>query len=231
MTKTITLNDIKIEVERKDIKNVHLSVYPPNGRVRVAAPAHMNLDTIRVFVISKLSWIRKQQQRLRGQEREAPREYIDRESHYVWGKRYLLKVVERDAAPEVRLGHRTLYLYVRPDADALKRRAIMERWYRDQVREHAAPLIKKFEKKLGVTSENLFVQYMKTRWGGCNHLSRNIRLNTELAKKPPECLEYIVLHELAHIREPKHGSAFIKLLDRLMPSWGHRRDSLNSLPL
>ena len=231
MTAAIKLNDIKIEVERKNIKNVHLSVYPPNGRVRVAAPAHMNMNTIRIFAISKLGWIRKQQKRLRSQERESPREYVDRESHYVWGRRYLLKVIERESAPEVILGHRTLYLYVRPNTDTDKRRAIIDRWYRDQVREHAAPLIKKFERKLGVTSENLFVQHMKTRWGGCNHLSRNIRLNTELAKKPPECLEYIVLHELAHIREPRHSSAFIKLLDRLMPSWMHQRELLNSLPI
>lgn len=231
MATQIDLGEISVDVVRKDIKNVHLSVYPPNGRVRIAAPARMSLDTIRVFAISKLGWIRRQQAKMRGQERDAPREYLERESHYLWGRRYLLRIEERDAAPDVDLTPRRIVLGVRPGTSEMGRRAVLENWYRRQLRTAASALIAKWEPVLGVTVARLFVQRMKTKWGSCNHRAATIRLNTELARKPPESLEYIVVHEMAHLLEPTHGGRFIAVMDRVMPGWPHRRDHLNQLPV
>lgn len=225
------LGDITVDVILKDIKNVHLSVYPPTGRVRISAPRRMSLDTIRVFAISKLDWIRQQQAKLRAQERETPRDYVERESHYVWGKRYLLSIVESDAPPAVELQHSRMVLRVRPQTDQEKREAIVEEWYRERLKEAVPPLLDRWQPRLGVNVDRWFVQRMKTRWGSCNHKSRTIRLNTELAKKPPECLEYIVVHELVHLLEPTHNAHFIALMDRFLPKWQFHRDLLNSLPL
>ncbi|MDR3525589.1 MAG: SprT family zinc-dependent metalloprotease [Acetobacteraceae bacterium] len=227
----LELGDISVEVVRKDIKNVHLSVYPPAGRVRIAAPLHMTVDTIRLFAISKLGWIKQQQSKLRAQEREAPREYLDRESHYVWGKRYLLTVVEADAAPSVELKHRRLVLRVRPGTGPEARQAVLDGWYRERVKEAVQPLIAKWEPLLGVTVNRVFVQRMRTKWGSCSHAARNIRLNTDLAKKPRECLEYIVVHEMVHLLEPTHNARFVALMDRLMPKWQFEREQLNRLPV
>lgn len=227
----IELGDITVEVVKKDIRNVHLSVYPPTGRVRISAPAQMSLDTIRVFAISKLGWIKQQQQKLREQERETPREYLDRESHYVWGKRYLLKIVEQDAAPIVSLQHSTLWLQVRPGTDEARKQAVVAEWYRGQLKEAATPLIAKWEPLMGVKVARFFVQHMKTRWGSCNPSAGSIRLNSELAKKPPECLEYIVVHEMVHLLEPTHNQRFVAIMDRLLPQWQSHRDSLNRLPV
>lgn len=231
MSAQIDLGDMRIEVLRKDIKNLHLSVLPPRGLVRVAAPRHMNLDTIRVFVISKLAWIRSQQRKMHAQEREAPREYLDRESHYVWGRRYLLKRVERDAAPAIELRHSKLVMQVRPGTDEALCQEILESWYREQIRAAAPALIAKWEPVMGVTVGRVFVQRMKTRWGSCNPASRAIRLNTDLAKKPPECLEYIVAHEMAHLLEPTHNARFKSLMELFMPQWQQLRDELNRLPV
>jgi len=231
MAARIELGDIAVEVVFKDIKNIHLSVYPPDGKVRIAAPVRMSLDTLRVFAVSKLAWIRQRQRKLQEQARESPRELLDRESHYLWGRRYLLKVVEEDAAPEVLLKPSTLMLRVRPGTSEEKRQEILASWYRQQVKEAAAGLIPKWEGILGVRVERVFVQRMKTRWGGCNPDRRTIRLNTELAKKPRECLEYIVVHELAHLLERRHNERFTELLDAKMPQWRQYRDMLNGLPL
>jgi predicted metal-dependent hydrolase len=231
MTTRIQLGEIAVDVVRKDIKNVHLSVHPPTGRVRIAAPERMSLDTVRVFAIAKLPWIRRQQRKLRAQERETPREYIDRESHYVWGKRYLLKVVEADQAPSVELNHGRMILCVRPCASTAKRQAILDEWYREQVRKAVPPLIEKWEGLMGVEVRHVFVQRMKTKWGSCNHRVGSIRLNTDLARKPRECLEYIVVHEMAHLRQPTHNECFIALMKQFMPKWQSHREALNRLPV
>jgi predicted metal-dependent hydrolase len=227
----IAFGDITADVVLKDIKNIHLSVYPPSGRVRISAPAQMRLDTIRVFAISKLGWIKQQQQKLQEQERETRREYVDRESHYLWGKRYLLKVIEGNVAPSVVLQHSRLLLRVRPGADAKKKQAIVEAWYRQQLKAAVAPLIARWEPLLGVKVERFFVQRMKTKWGSCNHRARTLRLNTELAKKPRECLEYIVVHEMTHVLESTHSARFVTLMDQYMPQWRFYRDQLNRLPV
>lgn len=231
MESQIKLGDVEVDVVLKDIKNVHLSVYPPTGRVRISAPKRMSLDTIRVFAISKLDWIRKQQTKMREQERETPRDYVDRESHYVWGKRYLMSVVERDDPPAIELSHSRMILRVRPGTDEEKRQALVEKWYREQLRAAAPPLLAKWQPRLGVEVERFFVQRMKTKWGSCNARARTIRLNTELAKKPAECLEYIVVHELVHLLEPTHNARFVALMDRFMPKWQHYREVLNRLPV
>jgi predicted metal-dependent hydrolase len=231
MSAQIQLGDMAVDVVRKDIRNVHLSVHPPTGRVTISAPEHLSLDTIRVFAITKLAWIRQRQNKLLEQERETPREYLDRESHYVWGKRYLLKISESDQPPAIELKHKRMHLRVRPGTTREKCRTIVEEWYRRQVKQAAPPLIEQWEERLGVKVERLFVQRMKTKWGSCNHLARTIRLNTDIAKKPPGCLEYLIVHELVHILEPTHNPRFIALMDRFMPQWQSHRQTLNNLPV
>ena len=168
MVSQIKLGDIAVDVVLKDIKNVHLSVYPPTGRVRISAPKRMSIDTIRVFAVSKLGWIKQQQTKLREQERETPREYLDRESHYVWGKRYLLTVSESDERPLIELKHSSIHLRVRPRTDEGKRQALVEAWYRERLKEAVPPLLERWQPLLGVTVERFFVQRMKTQWGSCN---------------------------------------------------------------
>lgn len=231
MTSQIKLGDIAVDVLLKDIKNVHLSVHPPTGRVRISAPKRMSIDTIRVFAISKLDWIKQQQTKLREQERETPREYVERETHYLWGRRYLLAVSESDEPPSIEVKHRRMLLRVRPRADKDKRRALVEEWYREQLKQAVPPLLARWQPLLGVRVERFFVQRMKTKWGSCNHQAGTIRLNTELAKKPAECLEYIVIHELVHLLEPTHNARFVGLMDRFMPNWQFHRQLLNRLPV
>ncbi|WP_449267454.1 M48 family metallopeptidase [Frigoriglobus tundricola] len=184
-----------------------------------------------LFAISKLDWIRAQQRKIRAQEREPEREYLERESHYVWGKRYLFSVIECDEPPTVELKHNKLLLSVRPGTMKEKRAAVIEAWYRDQVRQAAPALIAKWEPPMGVEVARLFVQRMKTRWGSCTPATRSIRLNTDLAKKPRECLEYIVVHEMCHLLEPTHNARFVALMDRFVPRWQFYRNALNRLPV
>lgn len=225
------LGDVRVDVVRKDIKNLHLSVLPPLGRVRIAAPERMSLDVVRVFAIDKLSWIRRQQRKMSEQDRETHREYLDRESHYVWGQRYLLKVVEVDQTPSVEMSHNRLVLRVRPGISIARRQDILEGWHREELRAAARPLIAKWERIMGVEVRRLFVQRMKTKWGSCNPRTASIRLNTDLARKPRECLEYIVVHEIAHMMENTHNQRFLALMDHFMPKWQSRREVLNRLPV
>jgi predicted metal-dependent hydrolase len=231
MSATIQLGQVNVDVVRKDIKNVHLSVYPPNGRVRIAAPLRMSLDTIRLFAIAKLGWIKQQQLRISEQARETPREYLDRESHYLWGKRYLLKVVGKAAAPRVDVSAQTIRLHVQLGTSTEGKQAILDRWYREQVKAEARHLIQRWEPLLGVAVQRVFVQRMRTKWGSCNPRLQNIRLNTDLAKKPRECIGYIVVHEMTHLLEPTHSARFVALMDQFMPQWRGYRAELNRLPL
>jgi predicted metal-dependent hydrolase len=230
MLHRIEIAGIPVDVEFKDIKNIHLSVLPPEGDVRVAAPSRMNLDGIRVFLITRLSWIRQQRKKFEEQEREPIREYIERESHYLWGKRYLLSVEENEQPTQVRALHSQIKLNISADADRNKRDAVVAAWYRDELRRVAEPLIETWEERLGVKVERLFVQRMRTMWGSCNPDARSIRLNTELAKKPQECLEYVVVHEMLHMLEPTHSERFQSLLDVHLPQWRGVKELLNRLP-
>ena len=231
MAVKLELGDLEVEVVQKKIKNTHLSVHPPAGRVRISAPKDLDLETIRLYAISKMGWIRTQQRKLLEQERETPRDFIERESHYVWGKRYLMSVKEKDAPPAVELTPKRLVLYVRPRSTQAARQQVMDRWTRELLRPAVEELIEKWQSKIGVTADGFYIQRMKTRWGSCNSKAHTIRINSELAKKPKECLEYIVVHELIHIHEPTHNERFMVLMNRYMPDWKQRRQLLNHLPI
>lgn len=231
MVDVLSLGELTVDVLRKDIKNLHLSVHPPTGRIRIAAPLSLDLDAIRAFAVSRMGWIRKKQRKLAEQPREPARDYVDRESHFVWGERVLLKLEHRDEPPSVELAHRTLVLSVRSDTARAERHEILEKWYRDELRRKASPGIAHWEARLGVKSNTLFIQRMKTKWGSCHPQSGNIRLNTDLAKKPPVCLDYVILHELTHLMERTHSDAFFHVLDQNLPHWREVRRTLNSMPL
>lgn len=231
MTEIIQLGDVAIMVTRKDVKHVHLSVHPPNGRVTLVTPKSTRSEVARAYVASRLGWIRTQQRRLRGQARETPRQFVGRESHFVWGRRYLLTVTEHDVKPSVKLSHRRMILTVRPGTSIDKREAIVHRWHKSLLHEAVPKLIRKWERKLGVNVAGYFLQRMKTKWGGCNHREHTIRLNTELAKKPKDLLEYVVVHEMLHLIEHTHNEHFIVLLTRHYPTWREARAELNELPL
>jgi predicted metal-dependent hydrolase len=227
---TIHLGEMIIDIDLKDIKNIHLSVYPPLGRVRIAAPLRMDLDTIRVFAISKLKWIKKQQEAFKKQERETMREYLTRESHYFLGERYLLKVTEKDASPKIILKRKEILMFVRPNTSLEKKREIFDEWYRDELKRIIPKMIATWENKIGVESNEYGIKRMRTKWGTCNHNAKRIWINLELAKKPLECIEYIVVHELLHLIEPSHNDRFVALLDDHMPKWKFYRDELNRIP-
>lgn len=231
MTETIELGDLSIQVTRKDIKNVHLSVHPPNGRVTLSAPSATRLDVARAYAISKLAWIRNQQDKLTKQAREMPRAFIERESHYLWGRRYLMVVEHKEAKPEVTIDHKRITLTVRKGSTQKKREEVIHEWHKSLLHEVIPPLIKKWEDKLGVKVNNYFLQRMKTKWGSCNHQAGHIRLNTELVKKPKDLLEYVIVHEMAHLIEPTHNERFIALLQKFYPTWREARTELNELPL
>jgi predicted metal-dependent hydrolase len=231
MTTQLQLDDITIDVVRKNIKHLYLRVLSPSGKVRISAPRRMELETIRLFAISRLGWIKKQQSKIRAQGGETPREYLDGESHFAWGDRYLLKVIEAGGSPSVELRHGELLLHVRPGSSKEKRQAALDAWYRQQLTQALPPLIARWEPLMGVKVARFFVRRMKTRWGSCNPRLRSLRFNTELAKKPPTCLEYLVVHEMAHLLEPSHNARFVALMDRFRPYWKLVRKELNRTPL
>lgn len=228
---TIELGDVVIALTRKAVKHVHLTVHPPTGHVTLVAPPHTRLDVARAYAIAKLDWIRRQQRQLADQAREAPRQYIERESHLVWGRRYLLSIVEVDQKPRVHLAHRRLTLFVRPGADAHKRAQVLQDWHRAQLHAVVPGLIAEWEPRLRVRVSAYFVQRMKTQWGSCNPSRGHIRLNTELVKKPRDLLNYVVVHEMLHLLAPRHDQRFTQLLDQHFPSWRAARDELNVLPI
>ena len=229
--KQITVSDIKIDVISKDIKNIHLGVYPPTGRVRIAAPLKMNEDAIRLFAISKLGWIKRHRLKFAGQERIAPREYKQRESHYFRGRRYLLNVIEAQAPPKVVIRSKTyLDLYIRPGASTQKRHEIMTEWYRAELKKQIPAIIDKWEQILKVKVNGWQVKQMKTKWGSCNREKKRIWINLELAKKPERCLEYIIVHEMIHFLERHHNDKFLYYMDTYLPNWKKLKTELNKLP-
>jgi predicted metal-dependent hydrolase len=231
MTNTIQIGELSIRVTKKPIKNVHLSVHPPDGRVTLTAPSATRLDVARAYAISRIGWIRQQQVKLKNQARETPRRFIERESHYLWGRRHLLSLVYRDAKPSVSLDHKRIALALRPGSHAGKRAEIIHEWHKSLLHKIVPPLIKKWEPKLKVKVSRYFLQRMKTKWGSCNHRAGHIRLNTELVKKPKDLLEYVIVHEMAHLIEPLHSERFIAILQQHYPTWREARAELNELPL
>lgn len=228
----ITIRNIKMDVVRKGIKNIHLAVYPPTGRVRIAVPLWVNEDIIRLFAISKLGWIKRNQRKFEEQERFSPREYKNRESHYFQGKRYLLNVVEVDEPPKIVLRSKTyIDLYTRPKTTIAKRHEIMNEWYRVQLKRQIPELIEKWEKRMNVRIGEWQVKLMKTKWGSCNIKKKRIWVNLELAKKPIHCLEYIIVHEMVHLLERHHNERFIAFMDNYLPKWRSYKGELNRSPL
>jgi len=228
----IQVLDLTIDVVKKDIKNMHLAVYPPTGRIRLASPKDVKDEAIRLFAISKIRWIKKHQKNFYEQLREAPREYITGESHYFDGKRYLLNVIERYGKHELKIKNKSyLELYVSPKATIEAKEKVFNEWYRMHLKELVPDIIRTWEEKTGLNCEHWDIKKMRTRWGSCNIEKRKILLNLELAKKPRHCLEYVIVHELMHFFERNHNDHFKGLLDKFMPNWKTYKRELDNLPV
>lgn len=224
----ITVSNITIDVVRKDIKNLHLAVYPPSGRVRIATPLNVDDETVRLFAISKLTWIKKHRGGFANQRRETKREYISGESHYVEGHRYLLNVIYHNATPTVKIRNKKyLDLYVRPNNSTEQRERVMKKWYRQRLKDKIPSLIEKWQRLVGVQVNDWKIRQMKTKWGTCQREAKRIWLNLELAKKPVHCLEYIIVHELVHLSVRHHNDQFLALMDKLIPQWKFYQSELN----
>lgn len=227
----ISVKGLSVQVVRKAIKNLHLGVYPPNGRVRMAVPVRVNDDAVRLALVGKLGWIKRQRVKFEAQSRQSKREMVSGESHYFLGRRYRLSVIAHDGPPKVLTRKKLIELRVRPETDARQRERILRRWYRQRLKEMIPPLLEKWQEILGVRIAEWGIKKMKTRWGTCNPGARRIWLNLELAKKPAQCLEYILVHELTHLVERHHNDRFISLMNRHLPNWRQHRQALNSEPL
>lgn len=228
----LSINNLIVDVVRKDIKNMHLAVYPPTGRVRIAAPLRIDDEAVRLFAISKISWIRKHQRNFLAQDRQPPRQFKERESHYFQGKRYLLRIIEHEAPPKVVFKTKTyIDLHVRTNSTTEQRQIIINEWYRTELKKLIQPIIDKWEKQIGVTVDDWQVKQMKTKWGTCNIEKKRIWINLELAKKPLHCLEYIVVHEMIHFVERHHNDRFLTLMEKYMPQWKFYKEELNRLPV
>ncbi len=228
----ITVADIPVEVVRKDIKNLHLGVYPPDGKVRMAVPQHVTDDNVRLAVVSRLSWIKKQQEAFRKQPRQTEREYVSGESHYYQGRRYILNVVESRGKHSLSLANNAkMVLQVSPNTSIDNRALVFNNWYRENLKATIPQLLDKWQPVVGKTASRWGVKKMKTKWGSCNIAEKRIWINLELAKKSPECLEYILVHELVHLHERHHNDNFRKLMDAFLPQWRKSRDTLKSEPL
>ena len=228
MDETIILGSIKVNILRKKIKNIYLKVHPPEGNVSISAPLQMQREIIHNFALSKLQWIKKQQKKIQSQTREIPHQYIDKELHYLWGKKYQLKIIESYKSPQIQLKDNHLLLQISPTTSFAEKKAIVSYWYRRQLREAIPPIIAKWQPVMGVKVNKFFIQQMKTKWGSCNVTLGNIRLNLELAKKPPQCLEYVVVHEITHLLEASHNHCFNSLMDQFMPQWRDNKKTLNT---
>lgn len=228
----LVVSDINIEIVRKDIKNLHLAVYPPDGHVRVAVPQKTTDDNVRLAVISRLAWIRKQQTNLAKQPRQSEREFVSGESHYFWGRRYLLEVIERRGKHELILkNNKKITLFVNPNTSKAGRELVLNEWYRQQLKIRVPELLDKWQPKVGKEASAWGIKKMKTKWGSCNIAAKRIWLNLELAKKSPECLEYILVHELVHLHERCHNDRFRTKLSKVLPQWRLYKDILKSEPL
>ena len=231
MDEVLKIRDIEIEVYKKDIKNFHLSVLPPNGKVRISVPVKTSRNAIIAYATSNILWIRKEREKLALQARETRREYIDRESHYLWGRRHLLAVVKSDMEDFIEVSQNKIFLHTSPNAGRDHKEQVLYEYYRKELKKEALPIVQKFTQLVGVVVKKVHIQRMKTQWGSCNPEASSIRLNSELAKKPPEFTEYVIAHEITHLLDHTHGDLFVSTMDRIMPMWKERRNELNRLPL
>lgn len=229
--KSFSIGTIEVEVVKKNIKNIHLAVYPPNGKVRLAAPAEVNDETLRLFTISKLVWIKRQQKKFNLQDRQTERKYVNRETHYFLGKKYLLKVMENSKTAKVAITKNTIVLSVKPAATQLQKQSLINEWYRAELKKLVPAIVDKWEKQMGVQVEEWSVKQMKTKWGTCNIKAKRIWLNLELAKKPVKCLDYIIAHEMIHLLERHHNDLFLAYMNKFVPNWRQIKNELNKLPV
>ncbi len=227
----LTVGGIDVDVVYKQIKNLHIGVYPPMGRVRVAAPELLDDDQVRLAIVNRLPWIKRQREQLQAAQRQTRREMVTGESHYIWGSRLRLKVIERPGRAHIEIDGDRLLLYSAAGTSTDSRRALLDRWYRDQLRQAVPDLIPKWERKMRVKVPKWSIRRMKTKWGSCNRETGHIWFNVELAKKHPDCLEYLAVHEMTHLLERGHGERFTTLMDKNLPDWRARRDRLNQAPL
>lgn len=228
------ISDIEIDVEYKAIKNIHLAVYPPNGNVHVSAPDYCTEDDLRAYLLSKLPWIRKQQKEILEQERETRREYVSGENHYLFGKRYILRVIEENTVPRIEITHKYILMYVRPESTREKRMEVLHEYYRQELHCKLNELFPRWMEKMGQENFTWKILAMKTQWGSCMQNKREIRMNLALARVPVECIEYIIVHEMSHLRVRLHNKMFESLLSMYMPNWRKLRQELNefvSVPL
>lgn len=231
MQEVLKFNDIEVELSFKNIKNVHLRVHPPLGRVTLSAPKEMEMEHLRVYITTKLGWIRRERKKIIAQKREPEYLYVTNESHYFFGKRYLLKVTESDKKSKVILHHSKIEIIVPDvnDKEFIKNK--LYQWYRKELRLFLSEKVAFYEREIGVSVKSFGIRKVKTKWGSCNDLARTIWFNIELAKKPKNCIEYIVVHELVHLKERKHNKNFILLMNKYMPNWQLRKKELNQLPI
>jgi predicted metal-dependent hydrolase len=228
----LQIGNIAVSVVRKPIKNLHLSVLPPDGSVRVSSPVGMNDDAIRTLIATRIPWIRKQKAKFEGQERQTKREYVSGESHYFLGKRYRLEVVCENKSPRVSLrGKNKIILRVRPNSTLGRRERLLLTWYRNELRNISKELLEVWQNRIGVAVGSWGIKRMKTRWGTCNQRAGRIWLNSELVKKPVACIEYVVVHELVHLIEKKHNDRFVGLMSRHLPKWRNSKEELNRFML
>ena len=230
MIQTIRVSDIDIDVSLKDIKNVHLSVHPPNGRVTVSAPEHTDLNTIKIYAATKLAWIKKERSKILNQDRQPEKKFVTRESHYFFGKRYLLKATNF-SKPQVVLHHSAIELQVPFQFNASQKHNLLYTFYRKELRVKLKKLVSNYAGKMGLDVPSFGIKKMKTKWGSCSIGRKHLWFNIELAKKPEQCIEYIVVHEIAHLLERHHNKGFTMLMNQYYPSWLVQKKMLNELPL
>lgn len=226
----ILINDIDVEVIKKKIKNIRLTVHPPNGVVKLSVPYSMTDEEVRSFVRSKLTWIKKQKSKFKSQEREIIQEFISGEIHYFFGKEYILNVLETLGKQHVEI-HKDRYinLYIRPNSTKEKREKVMVEWYRGELKSIIPEYIEKWEAIIGVKVEDWGVKLMKTRWGTCNVQAKRIWINLEFAKKDTSFLDYIIVHEMVHLLERKHNDNFKSYMDKFLPNWRKVQAELNGM--
>ncbi len=223
----LTVSGIEISAEKKQIKNMYIRVIPPDGRVHITVPMSATEDAIRMFAISRIAWIKKQRQKFADQPRQTERRYVSGESYYLWGRRYRLDVVYSNIRNDVSVSGQKVILQVRPDSTAQQRANVMDGWYREILKRAIPPILEKCEKIVGVHANEWQVKNMRTKWGTCNISKKRIWLNLQLARKTPECLEYVIVHELVHLLERKHNDVFKAYMDRFYPNWRIVKVNLN----
>ncbi len=227
----LTISGLDIFIDRKDIKNLHIGVYPPNGKIRVATPLKLDDEAVRLAVISRLAWIKKQRANFLNQPRQSPREMVSGESHYLFGKRYLLDVIYHNSKHQIIKKHSKLELHVKPNTTLQNRLFVLQEFYRSKLKIELEKLVDKWEKTIGITLEGYEVKKMRTKWGSCNIEKKKILLNLELVKLPIDCIEYIIVHEMAHLFERHHNENFQAIMDKFLPSWKEKKKLLEYYPL